>query len=85
MIHKKLVGRVFQLDKHLGTDYRYESIRIECEADTFEEAIKEVENDFQDYVALKKKELKVKELNEEPFETKAKEIVNNNPLIMKKV
>ena len=41
MIKSKIVGRVFQLDKHLGSDFRYESLRLECEADTFEEALKE--------------------------------------------
>ena len=80
MIKSKIVGRVFQLDKHLGSEFRYESLRLECEADTYEEALKEVESDFVKYIADKKKELKAKELNELPFET----IVQANKTIMKK-
>lgn len=82
MIKSKIVGRVFQLDKHLGSDFRYESLRLECEADTYEEALKEVESDFKKYVAEKKKELKAKELNEDPFT--GEQIIKSNKTIMKK-
>jgi len=82
MIKSKIVGRVFQLDKHLGSDFRYESLRLECEADTFEEALKEVESDFVKYITDKKNELRKKELNEEPFT--AEEIIKNNKTILKK-
>ena len=77
MIKSKIVGRVFQLDKHLGSEFRYESLRLECEADTYEEALKEVESDFVKYIAEKKKELKAKKTS---IPTPLKTMTIQNPI-----
>lgn len=82
MIKSKYLSRRFQLDKHLGPDFRYESLEIGCEADTYEECLVEVEKDFTRYIENKKRQLKAKEDNELPFTSD--EIIKNNKTIMKK-
>ncbi|MCK9370638.1 hypothetical protein M0R04_12070 [Candidatus Dojkabacteria bacterium] len=57
MIKTIYFERGTQLDKHLGSKYRFESIKIGATADTFKEAQKEVEKNIAEYIA----ELKGKE------------------------
>ena len=43
-------SRKTQLEKHLGSKYKYESIEIGAEAETFKEAKEEVHKYIQEYV-----------------------------------
>ncbi len=61
MIKTIYFERGTQLDKRLGSKYRFESIKVGAEATTFKEAQKEVEKNIAEYIA----ELKDKEANAE--------------------
>lgn len=63
-------SRRTQLDKHLGDKFRFEAVEFGNEAPTMKEAIEMTEKDMADYIAEKKNQLKKKDLEEIPFESK---------------
>lgn len=60
-------ARRIQLDKHLGSAFKFEAMEIGEEAPTFKEAVALVEKDLQEYIKSKKEQMKKKTDNEVPF------------------
>lgn len=60
-------ARRTQLQRHLGKDFAFESIEFGEEMPTMKEAVALVEQDIREYIAEKKKMLKKKDLEDEPF------------------
>jgi len=67
MINSSYFARRTQLDKHLGVAFRFESVEIGANAETFEEAKEEVQNRLTDYIAELKSKVEAEKTPEQRF------------------